>query len=115
MQEALTAAQEAEARDLGVQAIAAVAWADLLEVALTLVGSTLPPYSGANEFKIRDIIPSGSPPPPTSSTWLKKNGYEGSSVDLLRAASRAAAYHQDRARRAVSILGYPCTLVSAYY
>ncbi len=39
MQEALTAAQEAEARELA-QAIATASQADLLEVARTLVGST---------------------------------------------------------------------------
>jgi hypothetical protein len=55
MQGALTAAQEAEARELA-QAIAVAAQADLLEVARTLVGSTPATLFGANEFKIRDII-----------------------------------------------------------
>lgn len=55
MQEALTANQEAEARELA-QAIAEAAEADLLEIARTLVGSTPANLFGANEFKIRDII-----------------------------------------------------------
>ena len=55
MQEALTAPQEAEARELA-QAIASAAEADLLEVARTLVGSTPATLFGANEFKIRDIV-----------------------------------------------------------
>lgn len=55
MQEALSSAQEAEARELA-QAIAEAAESDLLEIARTLVGSTPATLFGANEFKIRDII-----------------------------------------------------------
>lgn len=55
MQEALTSAQEADARELA-QAIASAAGADLLEIARTLVGSTPATLFGANEFKVRDII-----------------------------------------------------------
>ena len=55
MQEALSSAQEAEARELA-QAIAVAAESDLLEIARTLVGSTPATLFGANEFRIRDII-----------------------------------------------------------
>jgi hypothetical protein len=55
MQEALTASQEADARELA-RAIASAAEADLLEIARTLVGSTSATLFGANEFKVRDII-----------------------------------------------------------
>ena len=55
MQEALSSAQEVEARELA-QAIAEAAEADLLEIARTLVGSTPATLFGANEFRIRDII-----------------------------------------------------------
>ncbi len=55
MQEALTAAQEADAQELA-RAIASATEADLLEIARTLVGSTPATLFGANEFKVRDIV-----------------------------------------------------------
>jgi hypothetical protein len=55
MQEALSSAQEVEARELA-QAIATAAEADLLEVARALVGSTPADLFGAKEFEVRGII-----------------------------------------------------------
>jgi hypothetical protein len=54
MQEALTAAQEAEANELA-QAIGEAATAEFLQLARTLVGSGASPF-GKTEFTIRDIL-----------------------------------------------------------
>ena len=54
MQEALTAAQEAEARELA-EAIAEAASAEFLQLARTLVGSGASPF-GKAEFAVRDIL-----------------------------------------------------------
>jgi hypothetical protein len=54
MQEVLTAAQEAEARQLA-EAITAAASSEFLEMARTLVASGSSPF-GKNEFTIRDIV-----------------------------------------------------------
>jgi hypothetical protein len=54
MQEALTAAQEAEVKGLA-EAIAEAASAEFLQLARTLVGSGSSPF-GQAEFTIRDIL-----------------------------------------------------------
>jgi hypothetical protein len=54
MQEALTAAQEAEARQLA-EAIAEAASAELLQLARTLVASGASPF-GKAEFAVRDLL-----------------------------------------------------------
>jgi hypothetical protein len=54
MQEALTAAQEAEARQLA-DAIAAAAATEFLEMARALVASGSSPF-GKTEFTIRDLV-----------------------------------------------------------
>jgi hypothetical protein len=55
MQEALSAAQEAEARLLA-QRIAQAAEEEFLQVARTLVGTKTATLFGATEFKVRDIL-----------------------------------------------------------
>jgi hypothetical protein len=54
MQEALTAAQEAEVKELA-QAIAEAASAEFLQLARTLVASGASPF-GKTEFAVRDIL-----------------------------------------------------------
>jgi hypothetical protein len=55
MQEALSAAQEAEAKLLA-QRIAQAAEEELLQLARTLVAAKTATLFGATEFKVRDII-----------------------------------------------------------
>jgi parvulin-like peptidyl-prolyl isomerase len=54
MQEALSAAQEAEVKELA-QAMAQAASAEFLQLARTLVGSGASPF-GKTEFAVRDIL-----------------------------------------------------------
>jgi len=48
-----------------------------------------------------------------SSTWLKKNGYQGSSVSC-RGCGQAAGFHGHRAHRPTSLVG-PVRCERAYY